>query len=264
LCRAPDGTVAFETIDHAFVEGTGANAKVVTASPPFGGYTTSFGLFDPGGGLGAVAANYVYLMWSYASIAVGLSRAGVVIGKVFATRFDPSGTTVQEDPVPGAVVEVVDEAGSPQGGFAVSQADGRFTITDGRYRGGIVRVKASASGRDHVFADAYEVQRVDWHAYSWGIFGATSLRYYSFIANANPVFAAVRPQRPAPEHERPGGVRDASRHRLHGPQAAGPPGPGALGPDPGDPVSCEGRSPEGPAVRLGLHRGRAVHAGATR
>ena len=35
----PGGRVSFETIDHAFVEGD----KVVTASDPFGGYTSSFG-----------------------------------------------------------------------------------------------------------------------------------------------------------------------------------------------------------------------------
>src|SRR5882762_3015656 len=37
------GNVYFDTIDHAFVQGTGANARVVTASPPFCGYRNSYG-----------------------------------------------------------------------------------------------------------------------------------------------------------------------------------------------------------------------------
>jgi hypothetical protein len=63
-------------IDHAFVEGR-SNAKVVTASPS--ALPTSF-VSDREAARG-VTANYVYLMWSYASIAVP-RRAGVVIGGV--------------------------------------------------------------------------------------------------------------------------------------------------------------------------------------
>ena len=40
-----NGNPYFETIDEAFVQGTGASAQVVTASPPFCGYHNSFGNF---------------------------------------------------------------------------------------------------------------------------------------------------------------------------------------------------------------------------
>jgi hypothetical protein len=61
------------------------------------------------------------------------------------------------------------------------------------------RARGKASGRDPVFADAYEVHKLDWGGYDWGIFGPTSLRYYSFVATANPVFSAVRPPPPPPD-----------------------------------------------------------------
>jgi len=41
-----NGNTYFETIDEAFVQGTGASAQVVTASPPFCGYHNSYGNFS--------------------------------------------------------------------------------------------------------------------------------------------------------------------------------------------------------------------------
>ncbi len=47
--QGPDGKMAFETLDHATVEGEGAAAKVVTASYPFSGYTNSIGSYSLAG-----------------------------------------------------------------------------------------------------------------------------------------------------------------------------------------------------------------------
>ena len=41
-----DGRVLFETVDHAFLEGTGPAAKVVTASYPFVGWNDSVDSWD--------------------------------------------------------------------------------------------------------------------------------------------------------------------------------------------------------------------------
>jgi hypothetical protein len=79
--------VLFETIDHAFVQGTGANAQVVTASPPFCGYMNSFGNFQ------AVAAasyqplqtaiTFTFMMWDYDPNQAGVASQGLIAGKVF-------------------------------------------------------------------------------------------------------------------------------------------------------------------------------------
>ncbi|HVG91581.1 MAG TPA: Ig-like domain-containing protein, partial [Alphaproteobacteria bacterium] len=41
-----NGTVYFETIDHAFVQGSGSSAQVVTASPPHCGFRNFYGNFN--------------------------------------------------------------------------------------------------------------------------------------------------------------------------------------------------------------------------
>jgi hypothetical protein len=79
--------ILFETIDHAFVQGTGANEQVVTASPPFCGYMNSFGNF-----LATAAASYqpiqaavtfTFMMWDYDPNQAGVASQGLIAGRVF-------------------------------------------------------------------------------------------------------------------------------------------------------------------------------------
>ena len=152
----PNGQVAFETLDHARVEGTGANAKVVSASPPFAGYISSIGGYGVNGlalgGASGVLSNYAILMWSVDALRPALPSPGLVTGKVVRPVTAAGQAQPTYAPVAGALVSGVDATGQPvfalQSGatVAVTQADGTFALWDRQFSGGTVTVSATVDG----------------------------------------------------------------------------------------------------------------------
>ena len=95
----PGGRVAFETIDQAFDEG----GKVVTASFPFGGYQTSFGVLGLGAGsaqLQAQSLNHAILVWTHDDLTPGRAMAGAITGQVLRAGIDPATGELTYEPVP--------------------------------------------------------------------------------------------------------------------------------------------------------------------
>src|SRR5262249_22815561 len=143
----PGGRVSFETIDQAFVE----DGKVVTASPPFSGYQTSFGLLGLGYGSAQFVAqsfNHAFLMWTFNELMPGQAAAGVITGRVLRAGTDPTTGALTYTPVPDAIVAGVNAADASlledpaANGLstATTQADGTFSLIDARYTGGLVKI----------------------------------------------------------------------------------------------------------------------------
>jgi RHS repeat-associated protein len=82
-----NGDILWETIDEAFVQGTGTNAQVVTASPPFCGYTSSYGSFQAAAGAGyqplQAAVVVTFMLWDYDPNQPGTASPGLLVGNVF-------------------------------------------------------------------------------------------------------------------------------------------------------------------------------------
>ena len=152
----PNGLVAYETLDHGTVEGTGATAKVVTASPPFAGYIQSIDGYGPmgvtGGLAGGVLTSYAILMWTFDQVAPGRPVPGMVTGKVLRPQAVAGQLEPVYVPVAGALVSGVDSTGQAlpnmQTGatVGVTQADGTFAFWDERFTGGTVTITASFGG----------------------------------------------------------------------------------------------------------------------
>ena len=134
------GGVAFEVIDHAFLEGTGAGARVVTASPPFPGVKYMASNVGPSGSPVLNQAEF-YLMWAYPRELLGFVAKGVVSGKVLQARLDPGATQPTFLPLPeDIVIARVDDPSvfthaAPDGTFAlwVSATSGDVRLA--AYRG---------------------------------------------------------------------------------------------------------------------------------
>ena len=102
-CPASEHEVFFEALDNAFVEGEGANRKVVTASYPFTGSGAGWSRWDPlsgisfsplggavgYGGVGVAATAWAIVMWTYTALLPGASVSGVITGKVLQPVFKP-------------------------------------------------------------------------------------------------------------------------------------------------------------------------------
>jgi RHS repeat-associated protein len=155
----PDGRVAFEAVDHAFVQGTGADARVVTASFPFATAWHSFNTWLPEGVIATQEAQF-YLMWTYDAQLPGKPLIGVVSGRVLRPRFEKGNPTPVIDGVAGAIVSGVDAQGNPlldsnstsgSPTVAISQADGTFAFWDDWPTAGTVTVNAQ-SGAEHASA----------------------------------------------------------------------------------------------------------------
>jgi RHS repeat-associated protein len=195
----PNGRVAYESIDYATVEGTGADAKVVTASHPFAGYVSSINGYnaqgvDFGGAVGNQFTNYAILMFLYDLVNPGAPLGGVVTGRVLRAKWAPGAVTPTYEPVKGALVSGQDASGQPlfadgpNGGLpptlAVSQADGTYSLFDRQYTGGAVTVFALSDSVTRS-ATAYEVDPQN--AKSPGLVFAKN------VATANITFPALPP-----------------------------------------------------------------------
>lgn len=201
-----DGKVAFETIDHAFVEGQGSAAKVVTASAPFPGFITGMGALLNNPATSGLAANlednYFYLEWSNDRLLPGIASQGVMVGKV--RRTVPPGPG-QADPtytgIGGAMVYLSDDnqiggGGTIPGAVAISQADGTFSIWDRRLGGGTRKVTAVVGG-ETVEATAVEVDAAQPDPLYFP--NVEIYRQYRNLGKVNLNFAPLNPPQPAPQ-----------------------------------------------------------------
>jgi len=131
---SPDRTIAYEVIDEAEVQGSGTSAHVVTASWPFPGYISVVPL-------DTFICAYLddpQFPFSYTQ--------GAITGKVLGSSYQPGSTTPVTVEIPGAHVYtnkpgVVSQANRASV-FAISQADGRYTLWDSKFKGGTIVVYA--------------------------------------------------------------------------------------------------------------------------
>ncbi|HEX6096862.1 MAG TPA: Ig-like domain-containing protein [Thermoanaerobaculia bacterium] len=151
------GKAVFETVDHAFVEGTGADAKVVTASFPFIGWDDSVAAWDAaaetqtiGFGLGAQVA--FYMMWTWDAMLPGLPTSGLVTGKVVRAKYLPG----RNEPVYEGIPNVGVITSDPEIALGRTNSEGRFALFDPNYRGGEVKVYASDGRGNSRVVTAYQ------------------------------------------------------------------------------------------------------------
>ena len=210
--QGPNGTFAYETIDHAFVQGTGANATVVTASPPFPGYSANYGNYNlsPAGAivLGGALVTNLFLAWTFSPALPGIPLPGVVTGKVLRPRnlpLQPGQTQSQVvfDPVPGVAVVPVDTNGIPifNLGLGTSQADGKYVFWAPFFHtGSTVALQAcdTAPGGDGTChnATAYEVTVVDTNTIDTA---GPLLQFYRNVAFTNITLNPLPPVAPPPQ-----------------------------------------------------------------
>ncbi|MEO8501682.1 MAG: hypothetical protein ABI565_12255, partial [Vicinamibacteria bacterium] len=217
----PNGTVAFQTIDHAFAVCPGdvpggdlpvrddpgkptcdvSELTVKTASPPHPQFT----------GNDAVDI-YIVLTYDWAGAAAQARQAlaGVIAGRVRRQAWgtDDNAGVVKYEPVSGALVYGFDSttAGpggdasrllAPNGVVSLSQADGTYSLWDAQYQGGTVQVFARVG--DEVRSGlGYEGNPQDVSA-SWGPFQA--LKFYANKVHVDILFEAQQPPPPAPDVE---------------------------------------------------------------
>lgn len=213
-CPASERSVAYQTIDHAFVECpvgkptcAAEEKKVVTASWPFGGYADFTAGFSalPGSGflLQTAAVSYAYLMWTFERDLPEQALPGAITGKVQRTEWNPGALTPTYKPVEGAYVTGVEEGGPRllSGGsanVAITDKDGRFTLWDPAFKGGTVTLAATLKGAAPevtcpvesdtvVCATGFEANVADWKT--------SGLRFHKNIATLNLTFP---PQEPPP------------------------------------------------------------------
>ena len=173
----PDGSVWFETIDHAFLEGEGDEARVVTASPPFPGV------------IGGVSDSYFLLLWSYDAATAGMAKQSVITG--YVRRMVPPGPG-EYDPtykaISGAHVQMLDPNGNPRPLQAYSQSDGKFAFWDAAYGAKIRRIRVT-TGSETMEATVYETTTPLW---------GDLATYYQNIGYVNVTFPAVEAMPEAP------------------------------------------------------------------
>jgi len=210
--QGPNGTFTYETLDHAFVQGTGADARVVTASPPFPGVANLNGNYrlDPSGGviLGGALVSYLFLAWSFTPALPGIPLPGIITGRVLRPKFQklqPGQTQAQVefDPVPGVAVVPVDVHGRPvyDLGLGTSQADGKYVLWAPFFQTGstvVLQACDTAPGGDGSChnATAFEVTVVDTNTIDTA---GPLLKYYRNVGFANITLPAIPPAAPPPQ-----------------------------------------------------------------
>lgn len=195
------GNVYFETIDHAFVQGSGANAQVVTASPPFCGYMNSYGNFNT-----AAAASFsplltaiqkTFFLWSWDPNQPGVASQGLIVGKVLQA-FPPAGPNQSPTfkAVQGATVWIGSSQTPSQDMAITSDSCGEFTIFDPKLGGGPRTVTAlSPDGQTILQQIANEVDGVQVDDATYDVTAGLEAEYRN-IGRINFTFAPKPVQNP--------------------------------------------------------------------
>ncbi|HEY2945480.1 MAG TPA: Ig-like domain-containing protein, partial [Vicinamibacteria bacterium] len=201
-CAEAEKLVQFEVIDEAKVEGEGASASVVTASPPFPGLS------------GALSGMVILLAltWSFEASRPAKPGPGLITGKVFRQKWNPGAATPEYERVADAKVSGEDASGVPLqskdgGNFATTQADGTFAFWDLRYVGGVVPLVATQGGQT-VTGTAFES------------LGDPVAQRYRAVAKANPTFPAAEPP-PIPPQVEVKVLRSSDKKEISGIAVAG-------------------------------------------
>lgn len=207
-----DGSILYETIDEAAVEGSGDAAKVVTLSPPHEGFVnlaTSFNsltqTIQQGGS--SVAANVEFLL-EYATDVVksNFYPSGIITGRVRQIVNVPGQSSPTYTPVARALVRGVNEdltqLGNKKQIVAVTQDNGMFTLWDESFHGGTVPLSVSADGMQPATLNvtAYEVQQTD-DSIASEVRGLINALFGKFgnVAYVDATYPAAPPKAPAPQ-----------------------------------------------------------------
>jgi hypothetical protein len=138
-----DGTIGYEVIDEALLQGSGSSAQVVTASPPFYGYqVVSSAISTVINGIDTFLCAY-----TFDPVFPTQFTQGAITGKVLGSSYQKGSSAAVTTGIQGAQVRtqkpgVVDSA-TRKSVFAVSQADGTYTLWDPNFTGGTVTATAS-------------------------------------------------------------------------------------------------------------------------
>ncbi|MBZ5508477.1 MAG: Ig-like domain-containing protein [Acidobacteriia bacterium] len=212
-----DGTVTFQTIDHGLVEGDGAAAKVVTASPPFSGYSDSYGNLASIGGVGGFVINsladqHFTLMWTFEKFLIGVASQDIIVGKVLRT-IPPGPGEVNPTfvPIPGAKAWRTDDVN--QQTIAISDSNGLFTMFTNKLGAATIKVTVRLQTGEEQQANAIveNTAQPDDSKYSLllGIY-----RLYKNVARATITFEPTAPVPPAPQMDVRIFTHDASNRRT--------------------------------------------------
>jgi hypothetical protein len=209
-----NGKVYFETIDHAFVQGTGANARVVTASPPFCGYHNSFGNFKivadaPPLPVTSIDQDY-FTMWddTAQSGPSGVASQGLIVG--LAQQVVPAVIGVSEATTQPAQGTITISLGSN-----VAIYDGicaTFTLFDPQLGGGARTVTAS-NGTTSLQTTVEEVDGAQSDDGLYAIYAGLE-DLYKNIGRANFLFPAPVLPPPPPQISIRLFTLDAKGHRV--------------------------------------------------
>jgi len=195
----PNNTYTFETIDHAFVEGTGVNAKVVTGAPFSGLYNSiSAFSFDSVGGfvVQSLQSQNEFLMWTYDSLLPGIASQGVIVGKALRTvPPQPGQTEPTYVPIVGATVWRSDDTQMKT--VARTDINGHYSLFDPTPGGGTRKIMANVVGEPTINVTAAEVVTAQPDDAYFGVDPAL-YHYYRNVGRANPIFPPVVPPPPTP------------------------------------------------------------------
>ncbi|HVI06841.1 MAG TPA: Ig-like domain-containing protein [Candidatus Binatia bacterium] len=144
-----NNNVYFETLDHAFVQGTGASAQVVMASPPFCGYRSSFGNFQTVAGASfnplGTAIVKTFFLWDFDPNQPGVASQGLIVGNIYQT-VEANGQTTFAPYTGQATIQLTDPP-YPLVNMAIwNQSCGTFTLFDPHLGGGPRNVTAYVNG----------------------------------------------------------------------------------------------------------------------
>jgi RHS repeat-associated protein len=192
-----NGSVLFETIDQAFVQGTGASAQVVTASPPFCGYMNSYANFNAVAAASfqplQAATTFVFMMWDYDPNQAGVASQGLIVGNVYqssGTGFAPL--------TPGTSI-AISLTNNPAYVTTTTDACGTYSVFDPELGGGERSVTAVDNNTGQVIVDTAD--EVDGAQPNDSLFSVTAglEQQYRNIGRLNFTFAPATPPPPPPQ-----------------------------------------------------------------
>jgi hypothetical protein len=197
-----NGNVYFDTIDHAFVQGTGPTAQVVTASPPFCGYHNSYGNLQKTASevvnsLFAPFQDFILVLEipTFDPNQPGVASQGLIVGKVLQTvspQAGQVGTTFL--PIGGATVSLDSDTSKVA---TTDAACGTFVLFDPQFGGGLRHVTVSYNGLK-MLSTVNEINPVTDASAAQATFGPFSVTaglesLYKDIGTVNFTFPPVNP-----------------------------------------------------------------------
>ena len=194
-----NNNVYYETIDHAFVQGTGANAQVVTASPPFCGYSNSYAKFQATASASfsplGTAIIKTFFMWDYDPNQPGVSSTGLIVGNILQT-VEANGQTTYV-PYTGTAKAQLGNTQNIAIFTPPPACPGTFTIFDFQ-RGGGPRTINLQAGNQSLTATANEVNGIQANDGDYDVTAGLEFQYQN-IGRVTFTLAPVTPPPPPPQ-----------------------------------------------------------------